>query len=143
MGDSTPSGGTLPTDPAPRVLVIEDDVSVRHTFDRMLSARGYRVSVARDVDDGLLQLDSARFDAVLLDFRMPRANGLVFLRRLRGHGSHAQLPVAVVTGDYFIPPAIVRELSDLDASIHFKPLSTDALADIIARLLRRGHRGRG
>jgi DNA-binding response OmpR family regulator len=137
MDDRTPPGGARPDDQTQRVLVVEDDVSVRHTFFRMLSARGYSVSVARDVEDGLLQLDRGHFDAVLVDFRMPRTNGLAFLRQLRAHHNHADVPVAVITGDYFLPSAIVRELSDLGAAIHFKPLGSDDLADIIGRLLRR------
>ena len=139
---STPSG---PPPPAPqaKVLLVDDDIGVVHTFFRMLKFLGYEVSIARDAEQGLQQLDASEFDVVLLDFRMPLVDGLAFLRRVRAHQSQSEIPVAVVTGDYFVDPAVVAELQALGASLHFKPLSIDDLVGIIQRLLEPEAKGTG
>jgi len=134
---------TPPPAPLPRVLLVDDDIGVVHTFMRMLKFLGYEVSIARDAEAGLQQLDAANFDVVLLDFRMPLVNGLAFLRQVRTHQSQSEIPVAVVTGDYFVDPAVVAELKALGASLHFKPLSIDDLVGIIQRLLEPEPKGTG
>lgn len=139
---STRSGPPPPA-PPPKVLLVDDDIGVVHTFFRMLKFLGYEVSIARDAEQGLQQLDASEFDVVLLDFRMPLADGLAFLRRVRTHQRQSEIPVAVVTGDYFVDPAVVAELKALGASLHFKPLSIDDLVGIIQRLLEPEPKGTG
>jgi DNA-binding response OmpR family regulator len=135
--ERTPSDGTLPTGRPSRLLLVDNDLSVVYTFFRMLSVRGYQVSIARDAEAALRELDGSDFDAVLLDLRMPQSDGLVFLRRLRSHRRQSRIPVAVVTGDYFVDEAVLGELRGFGANVHFKPLGSDDLVDIIQRLL--GH----
>lgn len=61
--------------------------------------------------------------------RMPITNGLQFLRQLRQQPSLVSVPVAIVTGDYFLSQPTQTELQSLGASIRFKPLW---LEDLIA-----------
>jgi hypothetical protein len=61
--------------------------------------------------------------------RMPITNGLQFLRQVRAVSSLTDVPVAIVTGDYFLAEPIQHELRSLGASIRFKPLW---LEDLIA-----------
>ena len=63
--------------PALRVLVVDDDKSVRDSLTKVLIQRGYAVSAASSGDDALRQLQAARFGLMLLDVRMPPGpNGL-------------------------------------------------------------------
>ena len=64
----------------PRVLIVDDDVSVTDTFSRMLRLEGYEVWAALSADEGLSLAQTHRPHAVILDLRMPLTSGLQFLR---------------------------------------------------------------
>lgn len=111
------------------VLIVDDDRAVTDTFARMLKLEGFEVATAVSPEAGLLLAQSVRPSAIILDMRMPIINGLQFLRRLRALPHLIEVPVAIVTGDYFLSDPITQELKSLGASIRFKPLW---LEDLIA-----------
>ena len=117
-------------EPATRtILIVDDDPSVADTFARMLALEGFGVATALSAEAGLLKVSGTRPDAIILDMRMPIQTGLHFLREVRRIPAVADVPVAIVTGDYFMPETIQHELRSLGASIRFKPLF---LEDLIA-----------
>jgi DNA-binding response OmpR family regulator len=116
------------------VLIVDDDPSVTETFERILRLEGYAVLTALSAEAGLVQAYKQRPGAVILDLRMPLVDGLQFLRTLRSRPEHAQTPVAIVTGDYFLDDKISAELRSLDAELRFKPLWLEDLITL-ARLL--------
>jgi two-component system, OmpR family, response regulator MprA len=119
-----------PTEAATRtILIVDDDRSVADTFARMLKLEGFGVMTALSADAGLLAAQSAPPDGIILDMRMPITNGLQFMRQLRAVPILAAVPVAIVTGDYFLGEPIQDELRSLGAAIRFKPLW---LEDLIA-----------
>ncbi len=71
----------------PRVLVIDDEENMRHLLTLVLRKERYEVAEALDGAHGLALLDEQDFDFVLCDVRMPRVDGMAFLRELgeRGH----------------------------------------------------------
>lgn len=111
------------------ILIVDDDRSVTDTFARMLKLEGYEVATAVSAESGLELAESINPHAIILDMRMPITNGLQFLRQVRGVPSLTAVPVAIVTGDYFLAEPIQHELRSLGASIRFKPLW---LEDLIA-----------
>ena len=111
------------------ILIVDDDRSVADTFARMLKLEGFGVATALSADAGLALARESPPDAIILDMRMPITNGLQFLRQLRSHDSLSGVPVAIVTGDYFLSEPIQHELRSLGAAIRFKPLW---LEDLIA-----------
>jgi two-component system response regulator PrrA len=111
------------------ILIVDDDRSVADTFARMLKLEGFNVATALNAEAGLELADSVRPDAIILDMRMPITNGLQFLRMVRAKPHLIDVPVAIVTGDYFLSDPIQQELKSLGASIRFKPLW---LEDLIA-----------
>jgi CheY-like chemotaxis protein len=111
------------------ILIVDDDRSVADTFARMLKLEGFGVVTALSAESGLELADSTRPDAIILDMRMPITNGLQFLRTVRSKPHLVEVPVAIVTGDYFLAESIQHELKSLGASIRFKPLW---LEDLIA-----------
>jgi DNA-binding response OmpR family regulator len=104
------------------ILIVDDDRSVADTFARMLKLEGFGVATALSAESGLELADSVRPDAIILDMRMPITNGLQFLRLVRARPHLVEVPVAIVTGDYFLADSIQQELKALGASIRFKPL---------------------
>ena len=65
------------------ILIIEDDALVSRTVASHLSRKGYEVSTASDGDSGVARYREIGPDLVILDIRLPDANGLDVLKRLR------------------------------------------------------------
>jgi two-component system, NtrC family, response regulator AtoC len=80
----------------PRVLIVDDDESVRSYLAVLLSGRGYAVVGAGSGEEALTRLGSAPLPAlVLLDLLMPGLSGLELLARIRK--SHPHLPIIVLS----------------------------------------------
>lgn len=126
---------SVPKAATQRVLVIDDDESIIHTFARALLFEGYEVVTALTGEAGLREVEASHPDAILLDLRMPDAGGLVFLRRLRAYEGGRRTPVAVITGDSAIDESIASEIRELGADLYFKPVWLDDLVGITQRLL--------
>lgn len=67
--------------PKRRVLVIDDEKNMRHMLKFMLEKEGYSVSCAEDGLTALERMDQDPFDYILCDIRMPRMDGMAFLKR--------------------------------------------------------------
>jgi two-component system, NtrC family, nitrogen regulation response regulator NtrX len=104
------------------VLVVDDDEVTTATFARILRLDGFRTETALSVASALKIVDAAPIDAIILDLRMPQADGLDFLRHLRLRSAYRNVPVAIVTGDYLLDEPSQVELTELGAKLHFKPL---------------------
>ena len=118
------------------VLIVDDDAGVTQTFARMLQLEGYHVRTALDAEAGLRETAATRPDAILLDLRMPSLDGVGFLRRLRSHQCDRDIPVAIITADYFLSDTVSREIHELGAVVCFKPLWLADLLGLTERLLR-------
>jgi two-component system response regulator AtoC len=65
-----------------RVLIVDDDESLRESLAMVLSAEGWEVAVAADAEQGLARFDETHPDLVLCDLRMPGRDGLSLLPEL-------------------------------------------------------------
>jgi DNA-binding response OmpR family regulator len=83
-------------DTPPRALVVDDDDLIRAYVRYLLVAAGWLVTEAVDGDEALALHRPGAFDLVVLDFAMPRRNGLDTLRALRL--IDPDLPVLVASG---------------------------------------------
>jgi two-component system response regulator FixJ len=79
----------------PIVYVVDDDLSVRRTFNRLLTAAGWRVETYASGAAFLDAYLTGQCGCVVLDLRMPEISGLEVQAQLRGRGS--SLSVVVVT----------------------------------------------
>ncbi len=114
--------------PAPKVLVAEDDRSVRESLRRSLVFNGFDVAVAVDGADALAQLHRSRPDALVLDVMMPRVNGLEVCRILRAGGD--DLPILALTAR----DAVADRVAGLDAGADDYLTKPFALPELVARL---------
>lgn len=80
-----------------RILVVDDDEDLVNFLARVLQGQGWETGVAHDGEEAILKVKTGRWDAMLLDIRMPRLNGLAALKLMRPH--YPDLPVILVTGD--------------------------------------------
>ncbi|MBT9313606.1 hybrid sensor histidine kinase/response regulator [Leptothoe kymatousa] len=86
------------TAPPPRVLLVEDSITIRTQIRRILEKVGYHVTTAVDGLDGLEQLQAgAVFDAVISDVEMPNLDGLSLTRRIRQDLSNTEIPIILIT----------------------------------------------
>lgn len=106
-----------------RILVIDDEKSIRNTLREILEYEKYQVDDAPDGAEGLRLIRENRYDAVLCDIRMPRMDGLEFLNQaltitdspvimISGHGTIDTAVEAIKTGayDYIAKPLDLNRL---------------------------------
>ena len=119
------------------ILIVDDDRSVVDTFSRLLKLEGFNVSSALDPAVGLELAHQLAPQAIILDMRMPLISGIQFLRQVRSRGPLSGIPVAIVTGDCFLPEELERELIELGATLRFKPMWAEDLVALAKALVAR------
>jgi len=78
-----------------KVLVVDDEESIRELYRADLTDEGYEVELAADGRQALRGLDSFRPDLVTLDIKLPDIDGIEVLRRIRE--KNATVPVVLLT----------------------------------------------
>ncbi|HUA24057.1 MAG TPA: response regulator transcription factor [Steroidobacteraceae bacterium] len=78
-----------------RVLVVEDEVSLRETLKARLTEAGFTVDVAEDGEEGLFQGKEYPLDVAIIDLGLPKLTGLEVIRRLRADGK--AFPILILT----------------------------------------------
>ena len=118
--------------PGKRVLVIDDEESLRDLLQLALREGGYAVETARDGVDGLEQLKSKKFDLVLLDVWMPRMNGLELLTELQ------QLPapprVIMMTADH-TPETLLHTIRESAYQYIGKPFTLESMMELVGKVI--------
>ena len=69
-----------------RVLVIDDEENLRHYLQMVLGEAGYRVETASDGAEALEKMQHQPWDIILCDIRMPRMDGMAFLKEAKAKG---------------------------------------------------------
>jgi DNA-binding NtrC family response regulator len=82
-----------------RILVVDDEPSLRHTISVILREEGHEVTSATDGADALAKLAAAPADLVLCDVRMPAMDGMTFLERYAAAGGTALVVMMSAYGD--------------------------------------------
>ncbi|AYV30689.1 response regulator [Streptomyces goshikiensis] len=116
-----------------RVLLIEDDPSIREGVGLGLRRRGHEVSAAETGESGLALMASFRPELVLLDLMLPGINGVQVCRRIR---ETSQVPIIMLTarGDDF--DIVVGLEAGADDYI-VKPARTEVIEARVKAVLRR------
>jgi PAS domain S-box-containing protein len=127
--------------PAAAVLLIEDNADARQSLRTLLEQEGHRVEETADGAIGLARAEATEPDIILIDIGLPSMDGYEVARRIRSR--RGAEPILVAITGYGQAEDRRRSLeSGFDAHLT-KPVSADHLADVLARLARRGEsRGR-
>ena len=125
-----------------RLLLLEDDPAIARTVAYALERDGLTVTHSLLVHDARQQLQSARFDLLVLDVGLPDGSGLDLLRDVRNAAPTAALPVLMLSAH---GEEIDRVLGlELGADDYLtKPFSPRELAARVKALLRRAGNGNG
>lgn len=80
----------------PRVLVVDDEASIRDLLAKTLALAEYDVDTAADASSALVRVRAAEYDLLIADLRMPGMDGLTLIRQVKK--IRADLPVIIITG---------------------------------------------
>ena len=121
------------SDPAKRVLLIDDDESLRELFQLAMGKR-FNVAVAEDGRKGLAKVPAFNPDLIVLDLMMPQLDGFGVIHRLQEQG-FSGIPVVVITGySDQASESIVSSEPNVVAFLR-KPLKFDELTAKLSALL--------
>src|SRR6058998_3146123 len=122
--------------PDRRVLVVDDERSMRELLAIMLKQAGHDVTLAEGGEQAVEVLKSESFDLVITDLRMRKVDGLAVLRATKEHSPHTV--VLVVTA--FASTETAVEAMKLGAYDYItKPFKLDEIRLTIAKALERKH----
>jgi CheY-like chemotaxis protein len=123
-----------------QVLVVDDDRDIVESLSIRLNAAGYEVRIAFDGQQGVAMATSREPDAIVLDVRMPKMDGMTALTKLKRHRATQDIPVIMLSASmcdqqaallggasFFVLKPYVPNylLAALDSAIHNRmPLAT-------------------
>lgn len=118
---------------APKVLLVEDNPSVRELLRVLLEGEGYEIVEAKDGLDGLLKAEFVKPDLMILDLMMPDVDGERVLTQIHTDPELSRIPVIVVSGKY----EALDRLKDLigDENVFAKPFEPTRLLDRVVELV--------
>jgi two-component system response regulator QseB len=114
-----------------RVLVLEDDPSIRVTNVDVLTRAGFVVDSAEDGEAGWQAICANEYDLIVTDHQMPRLSGFDLLCRMRAAGN--SVPVVLVTGSFDLDDRVLEVFS----AVLFKPFYLYELVITVQRVLSR------
>jgi two-component system response regulator MprA len=117
-----------------KVLIAEDDSSVRKAVQRVLELENYTVTAVNDGKAALEALASSRFDLAVLDVMMPFADGLTVCREARHRGIN--IPILLLTARVEVGDRVAGLDAGADDYL-VKPFEIDELLARCRALLRR------
>ncbi len=110
------------------ILVVDDEESVRDSLSSWFIEDGYRVQVAENAKQALAILESANFDIILTDLKMPGMDGLEMLRRIKLLNKDS---IIIVMTAFASVDTAVRALKDGAFDYVTKPFDPDDLSHLI------------
>ncbi|MGZ8397897.1 MAG: response regulator [Gemmatimonadales bacterium] len=117
-----------------RILVVDDEPSLRRTLERALTNFDYQVVAVADPHSAYLALDESRFDLVLLDLRLPQMAGDTFFLAIIRRWPRLLGRVILMSGD---PPSAQLDWpAELVACpILSKPFTLDSLVQLVGQVV--------
>jgi DNA-binding response OmpR family regulator len=117
-----------------RVLVVDDELCIRHVLSSFLRLEGHEVETAADGLAALERFDTGKWDVVLTDRAMPRMNGEELAAEIRERAP--AVPIILVTGLGSTVQSPLGSDCSIDAIVR-KPFSTAALREAISYAIER------
>ena len=119
---------------AKKILIADDEPNIVTALEFLLARGGYEVLIARDGEEALKTLESARPDLVLLDIMMPVKSGYEICKRIRERPEWAHIKVVMLSAKG--RDAEVNKGMAMGADLYVtKPFSTRELMEQIKGLL--------
>ena len=88
----------------PKILIVDDDRSIRHTLRDILEFEKYAVEEAVDGLDAMVKVKQGKYDVVILDIKMPKMDGMDVIEKIQV--LRPDLPVVMISGHGNIDTAV-------------------------------------
>jgi DNA-binding response OmpR family regulator len=121
------------TNPPRRILVVDDDISIRQLSTEVLIHHGYDVDAAEDGAVAWNTLQHNSYDLLVTDHNMPKVSGVELLKKLRA--ARIALPVILVSGAIPTEELNRHPRLQLEATLP-KPFTGDELLGVVKEVLR-------
>jgi two-component system response regulator FlrC len=122
------------------ILLVDDDVQMRAALKEAVVRIGYNAVMAEDPEDALKVLKDASVSMIVTDMKMPKMDGLEFIKVVREQIGN--LPVLVITGHATVENA-VEVMKEGVCDYLMKPFSFDSLTSTIESIMSRAsHKGK-
>ena len=121
----------------PRVLVVDDSAGVRQIISATLRGRGFDVTVAPGAREAVEEMGRAQYDALVVDYSMPRSNGVELVRALRHNG--VSQPIIMVSAVAEEEDKAAAWEAGVDAYLDKYNIRQGALVAALRRLLEEGN----
>ena len=131
---SLPAAGRSIMPALPKVLIVDDSLSVRSSLSQLMSDGGYQVVTARDGLEAVNMLEEEAPDVVLTDLEMPRMNGLDLVGYIRNSNQWSPLPVVMITSRTMAKHRQQAEQAGVNSYIT-KPFTEDEVLASVDRQL--------
>lgn len=117
-----------------RLLIVEPDLSILHSYRHRLAQAGFSVEEASEGKDALRRIENKHFDLLICDVKMPDMNGLELLQHVRQRSASVQSVLLLDGPDNKV---VVRaaELGALQCL--FKPIKAELLVEAALAFVRR------
>ena len=116
------------------VYVVDDELSIRHKFQRYLKKLGFKVEALSNGSDALLLCMYMVPDLIITDIRMPKLNGITLLRALKNNEATKQVPIIFMTA--YPNEELIEEAKQLGAKYFLvKPFPLNYLDDLLQRAI--------
>ncbi len=119
---------------APLLSVVDDDISVRKSLDRLIRSAGLAVSVFTSAEEFLNSAHPRKAECLILDVRLPGMSGIELLHHLGAH--KCSVPVIFITAHGSDEGARSAAASDWTVAYLIKPFSGDELLDAVNAALK-------
>jgi len=120
---------------AAKILIVDDETSMRNLFSIMLAKEGYDVDVAEDGASAMSLVDTKIYDLVITDIIMPKMKGTELLKKVKE--VHPETVVIMITA-YASTESAVEAMKEGAYDYITKPFSVEEIKVIIAKALERG-----
>lgn len=119
---------------AKKILVVDDEAGIRNLLFDALSSEGFNVSLAKDGQDSLDQMENRRFDLLITDINMPCVDGIELLKRMKKAGRKER--VIIMTGKPVSHRLLEGDIPPVFTQLN-KPFPMNSLLEVVISALSR------
>ncbi len=126
------TNSTVPPESSKKILIVDDDQILLDMLIETLDSLGYQAQGAKNGEEALQKIDSTEFDLVITDIRMPKMDGISFLKTLKE--KKPKLPVIMITG-FSLAYTQQRAIQEGADGYLVKPFKIEKIEELVKNLL--------
>lgn len=112
-----------------KILVVDDEMGIRHLISELLESEGFEVKAAKDGQESLDEMEREAFDLVITDIQMPRLDGLAMLEAMKRAGRKEKIIIMTGSG---LAMDLPNEEMPMVVSRLQKPFRMSNLLDVVS-----------